>query len=271
MKRLLILILAVCAITGSSCAAVIVIGSLARTTTIYPGAPFEGVIFLKNTGTQPADTRVSQADCLFRADGSNEYGEPGKAPRSNAGWMTVSPTQLKIAPGETLPVRYKGRVPANSRLRGTFWSMIMIQPSAAPASTPDGKMDPRVVVVQSLLHYAIQIVTEIGESGTRSLQVKDRRIVLGEGKRALQLDIANDGERLLMPMMTVELFDRQRVSIGRFDAGRARIFPMCSVRARIDLTGVPPGTYAAMMLLDSGDAQVTGAQYDLEIEANGAR
>jgi hypothetical protein len=130
--------------------------------------------------------------------------------------------------------------------------MIMIQPEA-------------------MVHYAIQIVTEIGESGTRSLQVKDRRIVQGEGKRALQLDIANDGERLLMPMMTVELFDRQRVSIGRFDAGRARIFPMCSVRARINLTDVPPGIYAVTMLLDSGDAQVKGAEYDLEIEANGVR
>src|ERR1043165_4772919 len=50
MKRLLlILILAVSALAGSSQAGVIVIGSLARTSTIRPGDPFEGVVFLKNT------------------------------------------------------------------------------------------------------------------------------------------------------------------------------------------------------------------------------
>jgi hypothetical protein len=126
-------------------------------------------------------------------------------------------------------------------------------------------VDQLVVGLQTTIRFAIQIVTEIGKGGTRSLQVKDRRIEQGGGKRALQLDIANDGERLLVPMMTVELFDKGGASIGRFDAGRARIYPACSVRAKVDLTDVPLGKYVAMVLLDSGDAQVMGAQYDLEI------
>jgi hypothetical protein len=141
----------------------------------------------------------------------------------------------------------------------------MVEPSSAPAITPDGKLDQVAVGLQTTIRFAIQIVTEIGKSGTRSLQVQEKRIVQGDGKRALHLDIANDGERLLVPMMTVELFDRQGASIGRFDAGRSRIYPTCSVRAKVDLTDVPPGKYAAMVLLDSGDAQVMGAQYDLEI------
>jgi hypothetical protein len=62
-----------------------------------------------------------------------------------------------------------------------------------------------------------------------------------EGKRTLSLDIGNDGERLLIPAITVELFDQQGASIGRFDAGRTRIYPSCSVRAKVDLTDVPPG------------------------------
>jgi hypothetical protein len=266
MKRLLLLlILLVSILAGSSLAGVIVIGSLARTATIKPGDPFEGVIFLKNTGTQSAETRISQTDYLCHADGSNEYGEPGKLPRSNADWITVSPTRLKIAPGETLPVRYKGRAPADPKLCGTFWSMIMVEPSSAPAIAPDGKVDQVAVGLQTTIRFAIQIVTEVGKTGTRSLKVQEKRIAQGGGKRALQLDIANDGERLLVPMMTVELFDRRGASIGRFEAGRSRIYPTCSVRAKVDLTDVPPGKYAAMVLLDSGDAQVMGAQYDLEI------
>lgn len=265
MKRLFLLILAICTFAAASRAGVVVIGNLARTNTIKPGEPFEGVIFLKNTDRQPAEARVSQTDYLAYADGTNEYGKPGEAPRSNAGWITVSPTRVKIAPGETQPVRYKGRAPADPKLQGTFWSMIMIEPGTAPAIMPEGGANKVAVGLQTTIRFAVQIVTELGKTGTRSLKVQEKRIVQGEGKRALQLDIANDGERLLVPMMTVELFDRQGASIGRFDAGRSRIYPACSVRAKVDLTDVPIGKYTAMVLLDSGDAQVMGAQYELEI------
>jgi hypothetical protein len=265
MKHLLFLFLAAVALADFSEAGIAVIGNLARTSTIKAGDAFEGVIFLKNPDKESADVRIRQTDYLFQADGSNDYGEAGKTPRSNAGWITVSPTRLKIAPGETQPVRYKGKAPADPKLLGTFWSLIMVEPNSASIITPEGKVDQAAVGLQTKICFAIQIVTQMGQSGTRSLQVQGKRMVQAEGKRALQLDIANDGERLLVPMMTVELFDQTGASIGRFEAGHARIYPACSVRAKVDLTDVPTGKYAVLVLLDSGDAQVMGAQYDLEI------
>lgn len=265
MKLLSLLILITFALADPLRAGVVVIGNLARTSTIKPGDTFDGVIFLKNTDKQPADVRVFQTDYLSYADGSNDYGEAGKAQRSNASWITVTPSRVKLAPGETVPVRYKGKAPADEKLRGTYWSMIMVEPNAAPAITPDGKPDQVAVGLQTTIRFAIQIVTEVGQGGTRSLQVQDKRLVKNDGKRALYLDISNDGERLLIPAMSVELFDQSGASVGRFDAGRSRIYPTCSVRAKVDLTDVPIGKYAAMVLLDSGDAQVMGAQYDLEI------
>jgi hypothetical protein len=265
MKNLLFLILTAFVSAEAAPAGIVVVGNLARTSTIKPGDAFEGVILLKNDDNQSADVRVFQTDYLCYADGTNQYGEPGTTPRSNAGWITLTPSRVKLAPGETQPVRYKGKAPADPKLHGTFWSMIMVEPNSAPAITPEGKIDQVAVGLQTKIRFAVQIITEIGPEGTRSLQVQEKRIVQGEGKRALQLDIGNDGERLLVPMITVELFDQAGASIGRFEAGRARIYPACSVRTRVDLTDVPAGKYAAMVLLDSGDAQVMGAQYDLEL------
>lgn len=265
MKHLLLCILAALALVIPAQAGVAVIGNLARTNTIKPGDAFEGIIFLKNTDKQPADVRVSQTDYVSHADGSTEYGEAGRTPRSNANWITVSPTRLKLAPGETQPVRYKGRAPADPKLRGTFWSMIMVELNAALAITPEGRPDQVAVGLKTTIRFAIQIVTEVGQSGTRSLQVLEKHVVKNEGKRVLQLDLLNDGERLLIPAVTVELFDQGGASIGRFEAGRTRIYPACSFRAKADLTDVPAGKYVAMVLLDSGDAQVMGAQYDLEL------
>ena len=52
--------------------------------------------------------------------------------------------------------------------------------------------------------------------------------------------------------------------MGRFEAGRMGIYPGCSARFRIDLSGLPAGRYKAIVVADCGDENVFGAQYDLE-------
>ena len=248
MKPLLLFTLITFLFTAATQAGISIVGNLARTTTLNSGDSFEGVILVRNNDKEPADIRLSQCDYLFQSDGSNDYAEAGKTPRSNAGWLTVSPLRVKIAPGETLPIRYKGKAPADPKLQGTYWSMILVEPNSVAALAPDGKPEQVAVGLATTIRFAIQIVTQFGNSGTRSLQVTDKRLVQADGKRMLQLDIANDGERLLIPQVTVELFDQGGASVGRFEAGRARIYPACSVRAKVDLTGVPAGKYAAMVL-----------------------
>lgn len=265
MKKLVTFALAALALGSLANGGVIVIGNLARTTTVKPGETFEGVIFLKNTDKQGAEAVVSQSDYKTFSDGTNNYGDPGKDPRSNASWLTVTPTRVKLAPGESVPVRYKGRIPNDAKLSGTYWSMVMVEPTAPPAITPEGKVDQIAVGLRTTVRFAVQVVTEIGQTGERSLKIQSKKLVQADGKRALEFEILNDGERLLIPLMTVELFDGKGASIGRFDGGRSRIYPDCSVKSKVDLSDVPAGRYTAMVLLDSGDAQVMGAQYDLQV------
>ncbi|MDB6139922.1 MAG: hypothetical protein JWO94_2994 [Verrucomicrobiaceae bacterium] len=265
MNRILLFLAAFLA-HHSAQAGVVVIGNLARTVNVKAGDNFEGVVFLKNTDKTGADVHLFQTDYTSQADGTNNYGEPGRAPRSNAEWITVSPTRVHLTAGETRPVRYKGRVPANSKLSGTYWSMLMVEPTSVSAPTPETKPDQVAVGLQTSIRFGIQLVTEVGKESKASLQVRDKRLVSSTAaRRSLELDIGNNGERLMIPAMTVELFDKSGASVGRFDAGRARIYPECSVRAKVDLSDIPEGKYAAMVLLDSGDSQVLGAQYDLEI------
>lgn len=244
---------------------VVVIGDLARATSVEPGESFSGTILLKNTDDRPVGVSVFQTDYLFYADGTNNYSEPGSMRRSNASWITITPTRLQIGPGETVPVRYQGDVPAEPEEDGTYWSMIMVEPGIVPAITPDGKADQVAVGLQTNIRFGIQIVTEVGQTGAASLQVLDKRLVAGEAGPVLEIDIGNDGERLLVPAMTLELFDGNGASVGFFEAGASRIYPTCSVRKRVNLSRLPAGKYAAMVLLDSGDLQVMGARYDLEL------
>ena len=251
---------------ASALAGVSVVGSLARSHTVKPGQAFEGIILLRNAGDEPTEVRVSQTDYLFFADGRNLYDEPGTVPRSNARWITISPSRLTVPPKQTASVYFKGTVPDKAELKGSYWSMVMVEPVVTPSPAVKGETNKVTVGLQTLIRYAVQIVTEIGDTGTRDIKFLDKKVVVAEGKRTLRLDIENTGERMLSPTVWAELHNEQGVSIGKFEGSRQRIYPGCSVRQQIDLTAVPPGKFTALVVVDNGDDQVMGAQYQLEIE-----
>ena len=269
MKRLLTSLfftaLAFCSGANAS-ASIAVVGSLSRSAKVEPGVTFDGVILLKNTDKVAGEARVFRTDYLFQADGSNTYGEPGSHARSNANWITVNAARVKLAPGETVPVRYKGKAPSDPSLRGSYWSMIMIEPMSGANELPSSDKDKVTVGLKTKIRMGVQIVTEVGRGAASKLQIDSKAVDKCDGKRSFFLDLNNTGERMLIPAVTVELFDRSGASIGRFEGGRVRIYPTCSARSRIDLTDVPPGRYNAMVLLDAGGDQVMGAQYDLQLD-----
>lgn len=265
MKSIFSFFTACLALTATCAANIQVVGSLARTKSVKAGELFEGVIQLKNTGSKPAHVNVRQTDYHFEADGSNRYDEPGSSPRSNANWLSVTPPRIVLEANQSTEVHYKCRVPDRPELRGAYWSMIMIEPAAAPVAAADDKQG--TVGLRTMTRFGIQIVTEVGE-GSQSIKVLQKKLVRdGAGSHKLELDIANTGERALHPSISVELYNDKGVPAGRFDAGKTRIYPSCSIRATAALTGVPPGKYTALVLLDSGDANVMGAQYSLQIDA----
>ena len=266
MRKVLFLTLAALVATvAPTFASVAVVGSLVRQYNPKPGDVFEGIILLKNTGDEPVEMGVGQTDYLFAADGSNHYDKPGAHARSNAGWLSVSPSRTVVAPQSTVSVYYKGKVPTSSDLRGTYWSMIMVEPIDVPTPVVKDDKEKVVVGIRTIMRYAVQIVTEIGASGTESLSVLEKRLVVNDGKKVLELDVTNSGERVQVPTLWAEFYNAEGVSIGRFEGGRWRIYPTCSVRYKVDLADIPAGKYTAMVVMDTGGEYVTGAQYSLEI------
>lgn len=264
-SSLLLSLFLVLGLAGRCLGGVAVIGSLARHHNIQSGEAFEGIVLLKNTGDEAVEMGVAQNDYLFSADGSNRYEKPATQARSNAAWLAVSPSRVTLPPRGTASVYYKGKVPENASVAGTYWSMIMIEPIVTPPPAITGVEKKISMGLQTVTRFAVQIVSEIGTTGTEELKVLDKSLASNEGKRVLQLDVANTGERIQIPALWAELYNEQGVSLGRFEGGRWRIYPGCSVRYKVDLTDVPAGKYTAMVVMDTGGEYVTGAQYALEI------
>lgn len=233
--------------------------------TLSIGESVSGTIPILNPEKEPKTVRIYQTDYLFYADGRNEFGKPGSTPRSNATWVSYSPNQVVVPANGSAEVSYRISVPNDPNLKGTYWSVLMIEPLPEGALTPPPSQKGKVVLsMQTVVRHAVQIITNIGDTGTRALQFVSKTLVSKEGKTFFLLDIKNTGERWLIPEVDVDLYGPNG-PMGRYTGGKLRIFPGCSVRYTVDLGSLKPGKYQALVIADAGEEKVFGARYLLEV------
>jgi hypothetical protein len=254
------------AVADPSFANVSVLGGLTREMNLKPGDKFEGVIHIRNNGEDASHVNIFQTDYIFAADGQTMYGEPGSIIRSNAKWLTFGPTRIMIPAKETIQLYYEINVPINVDLKGTYWSVLMVEPDLGSDMPGIEEQKGKVVIgVQALIRYAVQIITNIGETGESNVKLIDNKLINLDGKTILQADIENIGDRYLSPSVWMELYDKDGLYVDRFDSDRQRIYPTCSVRYNLDLTDVPAGLYTVQLIIDNGDERVFGTNYEVRL------
>ncbi len=268
--RLLLIILLLLSFTaaraGSSFACVSVTGSLKEDKTVRQGDKVNGTIQVRNSSNKSCNVKIYQTDYLFFADGKTIYGEPGSVPRSNAGWISLSPVFLTIPPQDNASIHYNIQIPADPSLKGSYWSMVMVE--SAGALPEHGKEEPKKITVgiQTNIRYGIQIATDIEDSGERMIRFLNKELITKNGQKIFQFDIENTGERWLAPEVWVDLFNSEGLNIGRFESKPVRIYPGSSVRHKVDFTQVKPGKYQALVVADNGDDHIFGARYQVDIK-----
>lgn len=231
------------------------------------GNAYQGAIQLQNTGEGPQEVKIYQTDYLFFCDGRNIYGDPGKDPRSNADWITFSPRRLIVPPRSKTMVNYTVQVPDDQGLTGTYWSMLMIEGISAASPEASGKKRDEINVgISQVMRYGLQMITQIGDTGTTQLKFVRTKVLKKDEKRILQIDMENIGEKWLRPDLWAELYNDKGISTGKLPGKKSRIYPGTSARFMIDLSRVPPGTYKALVVADCGGDDLFGTSYTLKFK-----
>ncbi len=236
-------------------------GDATQVHSAQPGEAYRGTISIRNAGAEVAQVKLYQTDYAFAADGSNNFASPGTLARSNAGWLRLNQEQVTVAPQGVANVDYEVRVP-DEKLTGTYWSVVMVQ--ELPPMESAGQAHSGVRLSQVLRH-AIQVVTEIGESGRSDLVFRNARLVGDGAEREFAVDLENVGERWLRTDTWLELHDAQGRFAGRFSGRRSRTFPGTSVRSLIELSGAPAGKYLGLLVADGGRNDLFGMQVELDL------
>ncbi|MGB5597567.1 MAG: hypothetical protein WBM66_02535 [Thiothrix litoralis] len=255
----------------SAQAAVMLSGGLSHEYTLNPGGTVTGMLELKNTGNEPAEVKIYQEDVKVNADGSTQY-TPGNGShqRSNANWIALGTDRVILDPGASQNVPYTLHVP-NSKLQGSYWSMLMLEPVSKTsresqlAQTPTDK--PSLTIHQKV-RYAVQILTNIGNQGSSNLTFAAPAVARdAQGVRWFSVDVSNTGTRQSRPKVSLDVFDANGNSVGKFEAETHGLYTGEREAFNINLNNLQPGNYKALLAAeDNNSGQMFGSDINLNIQ-----
>lgn len=241
-------------------ASVEVIGSLKHVLTGNPGDVIKGEIRIQNNDQTDQEVRVYQTDLLYNLQENTFYDEPGGNKRSNAGWVQFSPKTVVLKSKESRNIEYIITVPKNDSLRGTYWSVLMVEGVTPIDPTQKGDLNIRTVT-----RYAVQLVTEMTNKGTGTLKFLEPTLIRTDDKKLfLAIDLINQGDHYISPEITMELYDEAGTLVKTITAPKKGLFPTTSTRFKLDLEGLPSKkTYTAMIVAAGSENDVFGLEYTL--------
>jgi hypothetical protein len=229
-----------------------------------PGETYTGRIVISNTSTAPQTVRIYQTDYSFASDGTSNFADPGTSPRSNAAWVTPQSQQVVVPPRAEVTVPYSVKVPASDSLVGTYWSAIMVAGAESAPSSGSSAAGNAQVGIGAIIRYAVQVSTQIGNTGTRAVLFKNAMATrTPSGEAGLRLDIISSGTRATRPVLSVELYDDKGVVKGKDKAERGLLYPGTSLRQEFHFGALPPGTYKAVVFADTGDKKILATQFTI--------
>jgi len=257
--RLFLLFSLFIALSLSSIASIEVLGSLKYVHNGKPGDIIKGEIKIQNNDSTDQEVKVYQTDLLYNLQENTFYDEPGSHKRSNASWIQFSPKSVILKAKEIRIIQYEITIPKNDTLKGTYWSVLMVEGVVPIDPNQKGELNIRTVT-----RYAIQVVTDINDKGKGLLKFMEPTLVTEGTKLYLAIDLVNNGDHYIAPEVSIELFDDKGTSVKVISAPKKGIYPTTSTRFRIDLEGLPGNkTYKAMIVAAGLDSDVFGLEYTL--------
>lgn len=263
-RSILLVLCAGVATAGRAAAQVSLTSASVAEREALPGDTYEGRITLLNATGQPQEAKIYLTDYAFFADGRNLYPAPGTMSRSNARWITFTPSQVQLAPGARATVTYRVAVPAAGRPSGSYWSMVMVETiMRGSAESSTGARQVRIGM-DTKIRYATQIATHIGSTGLSSIAFDSVRASIdADGTKRVSFDFLNTGERAHRLTISLSLYNEAGELVKSVQDTRGLLYPGSAGRQLFNLGAVPRGVYRALIVADGGGSEIFGGQYTL--------
>lgn len=235
------------------------VGGLTYFNTLQPGESKTIPITLISDKNTPEFVELKLCDYGCNSEGQHFFEEVGTQPRSNGSWINLNTLRETINPGEQKEIYFTIQVPKDKPLKGSYWSVLLIEPSNPLHTLAEAKDG---IQLQVKVRYAYHIVTNIGE-GIPSIKILNKGLENSAGIKYFIVDTQNNGDLFLNPKMTVKLYNNKGKLERTLETQTERLYPGSSVRFMANADGLLDGKYTAFLLFDNGDGRIFGDTYQI--------
>jgi hypothetical protein len=225
---------------------------------------YEGKIELYNSDDKSATAKVYINDYLFNSKGERFYNPAGTDKRSNANWIKLVNDRVTVGPKSYQAIKYTVAVPNDVTLKGTYWSIIMVE-EISNESAENPSLDQKELVkisIKQVLRYGVQVANNINKKDS-SINLVFKEIKINREDKTLDVNLENNGNLMVTPFMSLDVYDETGNFVKKVEANPFRIYPTCSVKYSLDIAELKAGTYNTIIVADDKNETILGKKFKL--------
>lgn len=229
-------------------AGVVILNGLTHIHNGVSGNTITGSIKLINEGEKANRVLIYQQDLMLSCQVAIDYQDIGSHNHSLGKWLQTSVDEKVLQPNEEYEVTYTIKVPTGTIENGTYWSIIMVE------MTDQLHEEKRKgIKIDSKVRYAIQILTDIGES--ESPKIAFEKVDFKQTDSAIkiiQIKLKNEGIFLARIKLNIEIFNDEGIKVKVINGPQKKVYPDYCNDFEIELKDLPKGKYSGILVADNG-------------------
>jgi len=242
-------------------AKVMIVNGLTHTYSADNGQALTGKIQLKNTGKNAERVLIYKRDLMTDCGGTYDFVAPNTHTRSLATWIATNVDERMLHPNEEYEVLYTVAVPKDSTLKGSYWSLLMVE-----GDTPLSEQQERGVNISSKTRYAIQVIVDVGTENMPPISFEKVNMESkSDTLKVLHVKIKNDGSTLVKPKLILDVMDSNGQKIKTFETSARKLYPNTCITFDLELTAIPKGSFEGILVADYG-RDLFGTNLNIEIK-----
>ena len=263
MKTRIILIVTLIFLTKSLFAEVAITNGLTHVYNGISGNVISGEIILVNTTEIQQRVTFDIQDAIYSCSATRIFSNETTHDFSSKKWFIASTMEKVLQAKEKYVYRFSIVVPKDQNLRGTYWSVVMVN-----VENPiDESVVKNGVKLNTKIRYAVGLYTNVNSFDSVDLDFDTINLNKTENsdKKDLDIKILNKSLFIQGIKLTLEVYNDKGVKIYETTTGRNLTIPGACRSFKIELTQVPKGKYQCVLIADSKE-EFVGTNLSLNIE-----
>jgi hypothetical protein len=222
-----------------------------------------GEIILVNTTDIEQRITFGMQDAIYSCSKTRIFSESITHAFSSKSWFNASTMEKVLKPREKYVYRFSIVIPKDQDLRGTYWSVIMVnvEKPVVEGIVKNG------VQLNSKIRYAVGLYTNVNSFDTVDLDFDTINLKKDENstKKSLDIKVLNNSLFIQGVKLTLEIYNDKGVKIHEAMTGRNLTVSGACRDFKIDISKVPKGTYQCVLIADSKE-EFVGTNISLNVE-----